>query len=86
MAYVKEIVRHAELLICQNHLVRSKLDRKFADFLRRERGDDSYAKFAKKIGVSKTTLWAFENNSQSATLTTVDLIMRRLGKATDEWF
>ncbi|HRJ72701.1 MAG TPA: helix-turn-helix transcriptional regulator [Terrimicrobiaceae bacterium] len=54
------------------------LDKKLADFLRKERGDLSYAAFARKLGLSKTTTYNLENLWRSPSLQTVEDICRKL--------
>ena len=55
-------------------------------FLRRKRGQATYAQFARKLGISASTLYRLENGEQSATLKRVEQIMARLGCSLDEIF
>lgn len=54
------------------------LDKKFGRFLRGKRGKDSYAVFARKIGISPSTLYRLETGEQSATLNKMGEILERL--------
>lgn len=44
------------------------LEKQFGRFLRERRGDTSYAVFARKIGISASTLYWLETGEQSVTL------------------
>jgi transcriptional regulator with XRE-family HTH domain len=68
-------------LALKSALVRSELDQQLARFLKAQRGDATLAAFARKLGVSPSTLFRLENLEQSATLNSVSQIMKRL-KAT----
>ena len=54
------------------------LEKQFGRFLRERRGDDSYAVFARKIGISASTLYRLETGEQSATLGKIGDILTRL--------
>ena len=54
------------------------LDREFARYLRRARGALSYADFAKKVGVSHTTLHRIERGEHHITLNKLETILGRL--------
>lgn len=54
------------------------LDKKFGRFLRQQRGQDSYAVFAKRLGISASTLFRLENSDQSVTLGKLEDILERL--------
>jgi DNA-binding Xre family transcriptional regulator len=58
--------------------VPGKLERQLAVFLRRKRGDLSYAKFSKKVGLPPSTLHRLEMCQQSITLSRLEQIMKRL--------
>ena len=58
--------------------VRSKLEKQLSAFLRRKRGNMTYAAFAKKIGLRSSTLHRLELCQQSITLRSLQQIMRRL--------
>ena len=55
-----------------------KLERQLAAFLRRKRGEKTYAEFSKKLGVTASTLHRLEMCEQSVTLSRLELILRRL--------
>ena len=55
-----------------------KLERQLAAFLRKKRGDLSYAKFSKKVGLPPSTLHRLEMCQQSITLSRLEQIMKRL--------
>jgi transcriptional regulator with XRE-family HTH domain len=54
------------------------LDKRLAAFLTARRGQNSFKDFAKKLGISPSTLFRLVNGQQSATLAKVEQIMRRL--------
>ena len=54
------------------------LDKQFGRFLRQQRGTTSYAVFAKKLGISASTLFRLENGDQSVTLGKLEDILKRL--------
>ena len=54
------------------------LDKQFARFLRQQRGNESYAVFAKRLGISASTLFRLETAEQSATLGKLEDILGRL--------
>ncbi len=56
-------------------------DRQLARYLRKARGSLSYADFAKKVGVSHTTLHRIERGEHHITLDKLETILVRL-KAT----
>jgi predicted transcriptional regulator len=58
--------------------VPSPLDRQFAAFLKRSRGDQTFAAFSKKTGLPPSTLYRLERCEQSATLGRVSELMKRL--------
>ena len=55
-----------------------KLDQQFGRFLRERRGDTSYAIFARKLGISASTLFRLESGVQSVTLGKMEDILKRL--------
>ena len=55
-----------------------KLDQQLAKFLRKERGQLSYAKFAKKVGVSYQTLFRIEHGEHHLTLDKLETILVKL--------
>jgi len=54
------------------------LDRQLAKFLRKARGSLSYADFAKKVGVSHTTLHRIERGEHHITLNKLETILNKL--------
>lgn len=48
------------------------------NFLRQKRGEQTYAQFARRLGVSVSSLQRMENGAQNVTLDTLDKIARRL--------
>ena len=54
------------------------LDREFARYIRKARGSLSYADFAKKVGVSHTTLHRIERGEHHITLSKLETILGRL--------
>jgi transcriptional regulator with XRE-family HTH domain len=54
------------------------LDRQFAAFLRRRRGEMTFAQFSRKTGLPPSTLFRLENGQQSITLTKLNGVLRRL--------
>ena len=53
-------------------------DKQFGRFLRQQRGQQSYAVFAKRLGISASTLFRLENSDQSVTLGKLEDILGRL--------
>lgn len=58
--------------------VRSSLDKQFGQFLRKKRGEMSYAQFSRKTGLTASTLFRLENGQQSITLKKVEQVLTRL--------
>jgi DNA-binding Xre family transcriptional regulator len=58
--------------------VSGRLEPQLAAFLRKKRGDFSYAKFSKKVGLPPSTLHRLEMCQQSITLSRLEQIMKRL--------
>jgi len=61
--------------------VQRNFDRRLARYLRKARGSLSYADFAKKVGVSHTTLHRIQHGEHHLTLDKLETILVRL-KAT----
>jgi transcriptional regulator with XRE-family HTH domain len=59
-------------------VVRRNLDKKLATFLRKARGDLSYAVFAKKTGLSHQTLFRIEHGEHHLTLDKLDTVLSKL--------
>jgi len=58
--------------------VKQKLDLQLAKFLRKARGELSYAQFSKKTGVSHMTLHRLERGEHHLTLYKLETIMGKL--------
>jgi DNA-binding Xre family transcriptional regulator len=58
--------------------VSSSLDKQLAQFLRRTRGDQTFADFSRKLGLPPSTLHRLESCEQSITLGRLHQIMSRL--------
>ena len=58
--------------------VPSPLDKQLADFLRRTRGQQTFAQFSRKLGLPSSTLYRLERCEQSITLGRLHQIMSRL--------
>jgi len=58
--------------------VKKSLDRQLAEFLRKQRGELSYAQFAKKAGISHMTLFRVEKGEHHLTLDKLETVLRRL--------
>jgi transcriptional regulator with XRE-family HTH domain len=58
--------------------VRSSLERQLGTFLRKKRGEQTFAQFARKLGIPPSTLHRLENGEQSITLGKLEQVMRRL--------
>jgi len=56
----------------------SPLDKKLAAFLKKQRGELSFAAFSKKTGFSPSMLFRLENCEQSITLGRLQQLMDRL--------
>ncbi len=55
-----------------------KLAKQLGAFLRKRRGDLTYAQFAKKTGISDSTLHRLELGEQNVTLKTLEHLTERL--------
>jgi transcriptional regulator with XRE-family HTH domain len=58
--------------------MRQTLDKDLASFLRKRRGEVTYAVFARKLGMTPSSLFRLENGQQSITLKKLQQIMDRL--------
>jgi len=65
-------------MICHSFGVRKSLDAQLAKYLRKERGELSYAQFSKKTGVSHTTLHRLERGEHHLTLSKLETVMNKL--------
>ena len=59
-------------------VVRISLDRQFAVFIRKQRGELPYRDFARKLGISKSSLARLELGEESITLKRLNLVLNRL--------
>ena len=55
-----------------------ELAKKLGKFLKKRRGNLTYAQFAKKLGLSDSTLHRMELGQQNVTLKSLERIIRRL--------
>jgi transcriptional regulator with XRE-family HTH domain len=62
------------------------LDKKLAEFLKKQRGELSYAEFARKTGITASSLFRLENGQQSITLTRLHGLLKKLKVTMDEVF
>lgn len=53
-------------------------DRKFAAFLRKQRGEATYREFSRKLGVPRATLHHWENLQRSASLANLYQVTKKL--------
>lgn len=60
------------------HGVRTTLDRQFAVFIRKQRGEMPYRDFARKLGISKSSLARLEMGEESITLKRLNQVLARL--------
>ena len=58
--------------------VRKSLDSQLAQYLRKARGELSYAQFSKKTGISYTTLHRIERGEHHLTLYKLETLMGKL--------
>jgi DNA-binding Xre family transcriptional regulator len=58
--------------------VAQRLANQLGSFLRKRRGKLTYAQFAKKVGLSDSTLHRLEMADQNVTLKTLELLSERL--------
>jgi transcriptional regulator with XRE-family HTH domain len=73
-----QFITHTLRHFCQRCRVRRHLDRQLAKFLRKKRGSLSYAAFAKRLGVSHTTLHRIERGEHHITLDKLETILVKL--------
>jgi transcriptional regulator with XRE-family HTH domain len=64
----------------------ASLQTRLGRFLRRRRGHLSLPAFARKLGVSKSSLQRMELGEQNVTLKTLDLLLKRLKCGVSEVF
>jgi transcriptional regulator with XRE-family HTH domain len=56
----------------------SDLDKKFAAFLKKQRGEMSYRDFAKKTGLTASSIFRLEQGDQSITLGRLSAVLKKL--------
>lgn len=59
-------------------MMRATLDKQFAVFLRQKRGGMPYREFARKLGISKSSVARLEMGEESITLKHLDQVLKRL--------
>ncbi len=59
--------------------VRKSYEKQLAGFLRRRRGELTFAAFAKRLGIPPSTLFRLEQCQQSITLGRLEQITKRMG-------
>ena len=57
--------------------VAASLQKQIGRFLRRKRGAKTYAQFARKIGLSASSLQRMELGEQNVTVTTLEFLLKR---------
>ncbi len=62
------------------------LDKQFVAFLHKKRGEMSQVAFAKKLGISRASLYRLLQGDESITLKRLDSILKRLRCPTSEVF
>ena len=62
------------------------LDKQFGRFLRKKRAGTSFAVFAKKLGISASTLYRLENAEQSVTLGKMEDVLKKLKASLSDVF
>lgn len=58
--------------------MRDRLEKQFGAFLRRKRGEMSFAQFSRKVGLPPSTLYRVERGEQSITLRMLQHIVGKL--------
>jgi transcriptional regulator with XRE-family HTH domain len=58
--------------------VRYQLRKQLAEFLRKRRGDQTFHQFARKLGLSDSTLQRIEMMEQNVTIDTLEQIVNQL--------
>src|SRR3954464_1748537 len=83
---VKANIPYPEQLFANSLWVASELDEKLAAFLRKKRGEMTYADFSRKVGLPKSTIFRLEQLQQSITLGRLETVMQRLKCTLDDIF
>lgn len=58
--------------------VRRRLRQQLAEYLRKERGDETYAEFERRTGISASSLQRLEMEEQNITIDTLEQLVARL--------
>jgi DNA-binding Xre family transcriptional regulator len=58
--------------------VRNSLEKQLGSFLRKKRGEQTFAEFSRRLGLPASTLHRLESGEQSVTLGKLEHIMKRL--------
>lgn len=66
--------------------MRHRLRKQLGKYLRGKRGDDTLARYAKKLGISDSTLQRLEIGEQNITVDTLEQIIDRLKCSISEVF
>jgi transcriptional regulator with XRE-family HTH domain len=66
--------------------VRYQLRKQLAEFLKNKRGQQTFQQFARKIGLSDSTLQRIEMMEQNVTIDTLEHIVNRLGCTVSDIF
>jgi len=61
-----------------NPSVAASMQKQLGDFLRKKRGKMSYPAFARKVGISSSSLQRMEMGEQNVTLKTLEHLLKRL--------
>lgn len=75
---VKHNISHRRRFICQICWMRKSLDGQLAKYLRKARGEMSYAQFAKKTGISHSMLQRLEFRERHITINKLETLMNKL--------
>ena len=66
--------------------MRYRLRKQLADFLRKRRGDQTFAEFSRKLGLSSSTLQRMEMMQQNVTIDSLQTLVDRLGAQISDIF
>ncbi|MDB6131537.1 MAG: family transcriptional regulator [Verrucomicrobiales bacterium] len=66
--------------------VAASMQKQLAQFLRKKRGKLSYPAFARKIGISSSSLHRMELGEQNVTLKTLEFLLKKLKATVNEVF
>lgn len=62
------------------------MQKQLGEFLRKQRGNLSYPAFARKIGISSSSLHRMEMGEQNVTLKTLEYLLKRLKRSVSDVF